>query len=343
MPALQQVQWLHIIADECQRAKNRKAKQTVALKKLKHVEYKTAMSGTPLVNEPAELWSVLNWLYPKVFTSYWRFFKDYVDYKKNVQGYFEVLGPKNLDHLHEMMEDFYVRRRKADVMKDLPDKYYTPMYVDLEPKQRRAYDQMKKDLIAWVGEHQHEPLVAPVVISQLMRLQQFALGYLEWNEDKGGWVMAEPSAKLDALMELIDDNPDETFLVFSQFKSPLTLLKRRLDKKGIKYGSITGDDSAAERQDAIDRLADGRARIVVGTIGAGGVGIDGLQRACSTVVFLDRAWSPASNIQAEDRLHRGGQDNAVQVIDIIARNTVDLGRKQRLEQKWEWIKAVLGD
>jgi SNF2 family DNA or RNA helicase len=74
---------------------------------------------------------------------------------------------------------------------------------------------------------------------------------------------------------------------------------------------------------------------------AGGVGIDLF--AASTVVFMDRAWSPVDNVQAEDRLWREGQENAVQVIDIMARNTVDLGRRQRLEQKWEWLKALLGD
>lgn len=332
--------WGHIIADEAHKMKNRKAQQTRALKQIRDVAFKTALTGTPVVNRPDEMWSILNWLYPKVFTSYWAFFRKYVEYDIDQYGYRKIKGPRNVQELHRRIGKFYIRRLKSDpeVELDLPEKYYTTVSIDLGAKQRRAYDMMKKEMIAWVGEHEQQALVAPVVIAQLIRLQQFALAYAEYN-DEGAIRLAEPSAKLDAVMEIIGDT-NESVVVFSQFKQAVYLLAARLEKAGISHVQLTGDQSKVARDAAVTDFQAGKARVLLGTISAGGVGIT-LTKA-RTVIFLDRSWSPALNLQAEDRLHRYGQKNNVQVIDLIARDTVDLGRHQRLEQKWEWIRKMLG-
>lgn len=341
MPELSKLRWTHIIADEVHRAKNRKAQQTRMLKTF-HTQFKSGLSGTPVVNRPDELWSILNWLYPNTYKSYWKFVNKYVDYVTEFQQghrYTRVIGPKNLDHLHEQIAPYFVRRRKKDVLKDLPDKYYTTVKVDLTPTQRRVYNQMRDTMIAWIGEHQDEVLPAPVVIAQLTRLQQFAVAYAEFGE--GGRIkLSEPSSKLDALEEILDET-DEQVVVFSRFKQLINLLARRLDDRQEAYVALTGDTPQESRAGLVDKFQRGKARVFIGTIGAGGVGIT--LHAASRVVFLDRDWSPALNIQAEDRLHRIGQKNAVQVIDIMARNTVDMGRQQRLNMKWEWIRAILGD
>lgn len=342
IPELIKKPWCHIIADEAHRAKNRKAQQTKALKRVPG-QFRTAVTGTPLINRPDELWSILNWLYPKAFTSYWRFFNRYVDSEIDyAQGgqYRKIKGPKNEAELQEMMSDFCVRRLKKDVLKDLPDKYYTSIWVDLTPSQRRSYDEMKKEMIAWVGANRDQALIAPVVIAQLTRLQQFALASVELEAD-GHAVLSEPSSKVDALMQILEDNPDEQVVVFTQFTGMIKLVEARLKKKGISYGLLTGDVSQQQRAENVRAFQEGKTNVFLGTIAAGGVGIT--LTAASTVIFLDRSWSPALNQQAEDRLHRHGQTNAVQVVDIMARGTVDLGRKQRLELKWEWIRKVLGD
>ena len=124
--------------------KNRKTQQTRALKKLK-VKYRRALTGTPIINRPDDLWSILNWLWPRNYTSYWRFFAQYVDAIKHTQGYctapqceeegayhqrawVEIKGPKNVPRLRKELEPFMLRRLKKDVLKDLPDKYYcTPL------------------------------------------------------------------------------------------------------------------------------------------------------------------------------------------------------------------------
>lgn len=335
----------HIIADEVHRAKNRKAQQSRALKSLKG-RYRTGLSGTPVTNKPHDLWNILDWLQKGSFGAYWTFYKRYVEYELTYpHEYHKVIGPKNVEELHGRMAGFYVRRRKVDVLKDLPDKYYDTIWVELDPKQRRAYDQMKKEMIAWLeNQDDTKPLVAPVVIAQLIRLQQLAAAYADIipstrNDSGTSVVLTEPSSKLDALMQLLEDNPNESIVVFSQFKQLINLAAKRMESASIPYVTITGDVDQDGRRDAIERFQSGEARVFLGTIAAGGEGIT-LTRA-STVVFLDRDWSPGRNTQAEDRLHRIGQKNAVEVIDIVARNTIDLGRMQKIEMKKQWIAYML--
>ena len=93
----------------------------------------------------------------------------------------------------------------------------------------------------------------------------------------------------------------------------------------------------------VQRFCDDNTQVFLGVIDAMHEGIDGLQGSTDTMIFLDRSWSTIKNKQCEDRLHRDGQKEAVQIIDIMARNTLDLGRKTRLETKWQWIRRILGD
>jgi len=359
--------WFHIVADEVQNAKNRKAQQTVALKKLS-TQFKTGLSGTAADNKPEDLWSILNWLYPRTWSSYWRFYNHHIVFVSEVtasgRSFRKVIGLAYEDEIHRAMEPFYIRRLKSDpaIQIQLPEKTYTTLWVDLDTQQRRAYDQMKRHMIAWVGEQdQEEPVAAPVVIAQLMRLQQFASAYAtlesylrkEKRTDRyTGEVtvkmvpaqrvrLCEPSSKLDEVMNLVENNPDESIVVFSQSKQMINLLHKRLEAKKIPTSILTGDVPMGDRDAVVQDFEAGRTRVFAGTIAAGGTGIT-LTRA-STVVFLDRAWNTSANRQAEDRLHRIGQRKAVQVIDIVARNTVDLGRLQRLQLKWSWIARILGD
>jgi SNF2 family DNA or RNA helicase len=350
MPQLNEASWDFVIADECHKLQGRKTQMTRAMKGIRKVGQKYGMSGTPVTGYPNKYWSVLNWLLPHDFRSYWKFYEQFVDYEiVYPQGYHKITGPKNADELVELLRPFTVRHLKRGpccpqhpqgVTPWLPDKYYDKVYVDLTPQQRKAYNQMKDDMLAWIGAHEDEPLAAQVVVVQMMRLQQFAMAYATVDGDQVH--LSEPSSKIDAVMEIIERDPDEQIVVWSQFKQAIYLLEARCKKAGVPILLYTGDNRAT-RDANVASFASGGARVFAGTISAGGVGVDGLQYASSTVVFLDRLWSPALNAQAEDRLWRDGQANAVQVIDIMARNTVDRGRHQNLELKWGWIKALLGD
>lgn len=338
--AYMRVFWDYVISDEAHYLKNRTALRTKSVKRLR-AKYKRALSGTPMVNRPDELWSILNWLYPQRFRAYWKYFEYFVRYVQ-LNGphgsYKKIVGPKNTTELKEILEPFMLRRLKRDVLKELPEKYYTHVRVEMSPQQKRAYEEMRKESLAWVGQHEDEPVPAPMVVARLTRLRQFAAAYA-YRDDEGNMRMSEPSCKLDALMELLDDT-EEPIVVYSQFKQMIKMAEVRLAKAKIPYVSLTGDTPNVERGSLVEAFQSGKARVFLGTTRAGGVGIT-LHKA-STVVFLDRSWSPADNLQAEDRLHRIGQKNAVQVIIIQSDAKVDEDVEKKLDLKWSWIRTILG-
>ncbi len=349
-----------ILVHNCHGLQNRKSKQTKSAKEFKSV-YKTGLSGTPAFDKPDDLWSILNWLYPDHWSSYWRYYNRHIIYT-DYNGYRTIVGVAHANELQQQMSGFYLRRKKEEVLLDLPEKYNTKIEVDLHPKQARAYESMRRDLVAWVGEHEDEPISAPIVIAQLTRLQQFSDAYGEIltvkkrrraqseleRQKSGEWVpyeeqqmfLTEPSTKLDALIQTIESTVEQV-VVFSQFSQVIKLLGKRLESGHISHGLFIGETSTSDRKRIIDEFQSGKLKVFAGTIAAGGTGIT--LTAASTVVFIDRSWSAANNLQAEDRLHRIGQKNAVQVIDIISRGTIDAKRHEEIDLKWSWIKQLLGE
>jgi SNF2 family DNA or RNA helicase len=116
-------------------------------------------------------------------------------------------------------------------------------------------------------------------------------------------------------------------------------LAARLQKAGISVGLLTGDVSQANRDLAVRQFQSGELKVFCSTIKAGGVGIT--LTAASTCIFLDKAWSPSANRQAEDRLHRLGQKDSVFIINLVARDTIDRKRNDRIELKWSWLREIL--
>lgn len=361
------VYWLGVIADEAQKAKNTKSQVFRALQACK-TKYKTAITGTPADDKPQDMRAILYWLYPNFWL--WKdesVFRDtLLVYDWNEDGTYrkyQGIQKQMLPTFHKAIRPFYRRHLKKGhccskhpegVAPQMPDKTYRTIYTDLTPEQRKAYNQMRDEFVAWIGEHEDTPLVANVAVSQLIRLQQFACGSMELigykevkNKDgeivkKPVYRMRDPSSKIDAIEDILDElGEDRPVVVFTQFKQFAYLLANRLRARKIDHALFTGDTSPKDRYDIVQRFQAGRLRVFIGTIAAGGTGLD-LYRA-STVVFADRSWSPSANKQAEDRLWRFGQKNAVEVIDLVARSTIENGRLQKIGNKWEDIRLMVGD
>ena len=159
-------------------------------------------------------------------------------------------------------------------------------------------------------------------------------------DDEGHVMMVEPSNKLDALMDIVEEADGASVVVFSQFRQLIELASSRLTASNIDHYTFTGRTKQEDRRGAIAGFQKGERSVFLATTQSGGQSIT-LTKA-STCVFLDRAWSPAMNEQAEDRLHRIGQPNAVEVIVLQSEGTVDLTVEKRLELKKSWVKSIIG-
>jgi len=365
LPALHRIKFLTVIADEAHRGANRTAQATQALKKIPAV-HKLAMSGTMSGDQPQNLWSVLNWIWPKTYTSYWKFRKHYVvEEASSGRGDYKVItGVKNVDSLKEEMSPWFVRHLKKEqccphhpngVMDYLPEKVNDTIWVELSPTQRRVYKQMKEQMVAWINEHDDTPLVASIAVAQLTRLSQIALATPEirtetrrkrdgTEHDVSVVYLKLPSSKMEALLERLKDNPEKKFVVWSASKKMCYLISKHLEQHGIGSHVLSGDTPQSQRDTMVKRWETDDKQVFIGVIAAAGEGIDGLQNTTDTCFFMDRSWSTKQNYQAEDRLHRPGQlGDHVHIIDIMAKDTIDLGRHTRLLEKWDWIRMILGD
>lgn len=335
MPELAKREYAAVIADEAHRAKNRKAQQTKALWRLR-APIQLALTGTPVMNSPDELWSILRWLRPEQYTGYWPFYYSYVEEYATNYGHV-VVGVKNPDQLRFELADKLVRRTKRDVLPDLPDKTHVTIDVDLAPEQRKLYEAAETELLLDIervlasgdeaaartlaaaveaGDVERVTYLLPNGAARTTRLRQLA----STPALLGG---PEKSAKLDTAEELIRDNRGTPFVVFTWFAETARILARRLEKgkPALRVGTIAGGDDPDPIKDAFQA---GDLDVVVCTIAKGGVGLT-LTRA-SDAIFVERDWTPAINAQAEDRLHRIGQKDAVTIYNIRAKDTIDVSK-----------------
>lgn len=314
-----------VISDECHMVKSSKTQRTKALKAIcKRVPHVLMLSGTPIVNRPAEMFNALNILAPATFPSFTKFAFRYCGARHNGFGW-DFSGATHTDELHKLLiETVMVRRLKSDVLKDLPDKLYSilPMEID----NRKEYDAAANDLAAWLRENgekakaesaaRAEALVKVEVLKQLAAKGKLAQ-VIEWIED---------------FLE-----QDQKLVVFAVHRAVVDALMDRFKDVAVKVdGSVSGDD----RQKAVDRFqTDDSIRLFVGNVKAAGVGIT--LHAASNVAFLEFPWSPGEVQQAEDRCHRIGQKDTVNVYYLIAKDTIDEAICTLIDKKRKVLNQVL--
>lgn len=326
-------EWDLVIADEAHRLANPKTLMNRSIKRVP-AKYKLALSGSIIQNHPEEIFGVLTWLFPAQYARIWPDWNDrYLDYVKS--GYGKVLiGPKpgRIEAMRKELGVFTVYRRKKDEL-DLPPKTEQTLYVDLSPKQRAAYNELRDSYVTTLDSGESVVAIQPVVM--LTRLRQVASGL--------GLVSGEvtDSTKLDLAVDLIRDDGDEAYVVFTWYKASATELASRLASLGEETYVVTGDTKPQDRARYIQDFQAGSRRVFIGTISTLGESVN-LHRAANAI-RLDRSWNPAANEQAEDRLYRIGQDRPVTITDIVARDTVDdLRVLPRLADKDALRRAILG-
>lgn len=349
---LKAIEWDMILCDEAHRLKNPKAQWTRNIKRLK-AKNRHVMTGTGFVNNPAEMWSILNFLHPSEWGSYWSFRNYFCDQYMDARGFRVIKGilPYRVEEFRALRKRLGPRHTMATVHKGIAKPIETTREIDLNTTQRKMYNEIKTVLATL--DQQGATIQSPNVLSQLNRLRQISVATPEvlgrnFDAKQNRMVydiqLVEPSAKLDEVMEILKelDDPEQKVVVFSNFKDPLKLLKVRLDKAGIGYVHMEEKHSESERYRIWhDKFRQPENQVFLSTLALGG---ESINLSCAQyLIFLDRSWSPKDMMQAIGRVYRPGQEHACEVIHINARNTVDSYVKKKLDVKEGWFHEIFGD
>lgn len=322
-----------VFIDEAHFLRNQKTAQSKAIQAIQ-AEHKYALTGTPTVKAGHDIFGILHFLYPKKFPSYWQFLERYFVITEDFWGHKEIGGVKagRKQELQELIGFVSVQRKREEVMKWLPEKQYITHYAQMDSKQSKLYSQMVEDML--IQEEDENPPVVDVanVLSQLMRLRQLCLDPRLLGFNVVG-------AKTKALLEWLDDNR-EPVVIMTMFSSYFDLVQPDIEKLGLKVGRIEGKMSNKEKDQAATDFQHGKLDVLLCNIISAGVGFT-LDKA-KVILFMDKAWNPSDNEQAEDRITPTTEDknHAHEVISFVVPESVDERINEILEHKQSMTEVV---
>lgn len=299
------------ILDEAQFIKNQKAAISKSVKTI-HADHRFALTGTPIENRLSELWSIFDYLMPGfLYTS-----ADFINR-------FESPITKNKDEeatnrLKQMVRPFILRRKKEDVLKELPAKLEEVRYAQFHPEQQTLYDAQVLHMRKTIENSKGYPEDRIKIFAELTRIRQICCDPSLYVENYHG-----SSAKREACLELIESTMDagHRMLVFSQFSSMLSLLEKDLKERDISYLKITGDTPKERRLSMVHDFNEGTIPVFLISLKAGGAGLN--LTGADVVIHYDPWWNLAAQNQATDRAHRIGQTKQVTVLRLIMKGTIE--------------------
>lgn len=321
------VEFNYVILDEAQNIKNQKTKNAQCVKKLK-AKHKLALTGTPIENSLAELWSIFDFLMPNYLFNYHYF-----------QSHYETDIVKNHDEekqnkLKKLVSPFILRRNKKEVLSELPDKIEKNYLIDFNEEENKLY----LANLAQVNEELHqmtkmESTDKIAILAMLTKLRQLCCEPRLLYEN-----VEEPSSKLKACMELIHTlkENNQKVLLFSSFTSMLDLIAEQLYKEGISYYKLTGQTSKEDRRMLVDKFQNDDTTVFLISLKAGGTGLN--LTAAEAVIHYDPWWNQSAQNQATDRAYRIGQEKNVQVFKLVMKNSIE----EKI-QKLQLMKKELAD
>ena len=319
------------ILDEAHYIKNQATLNAKSVKRLK-ADVRFALTGTPLENSIADVWSIFDFILPGYLLTYTKFKSQYETPIAKQQD------TKLLARVHQLVSPFIMRRLKRDVLTELPDKLETIMYCEFSEAQRKLYEatliSMNAELQEQLGENSLNQSRIKI-LAMLTRLRQICCHPSLFLDD-----YTEESAKLNLCLELINDSiaGGHRALLFSQFTSMFDLITPHLDELNIPYFILTGSTPSEKRMELANRFNAGEVPIFLISLKAGGTGLN--LTGADVVIHYDPWWNKSAENQATDRAHRLGQDNVVQVYKLIAKNTIE-EKIELLQQKKQELANTL--
>jgi non-specific serine/threonine protein kinase len=325
---LHKINWHFIILDESQQIKNRDSEISKVVRSLE-ANHKISLSGTPIENSLADLWTQLEFINPSILGSY-----------KSFRDQFQIPIERNNDarareQLFGRVRPFFLRRTKEEVAPDLPLLTEQIFYSEMSSAQRTLYEEIKAAMRNEILNLFDDPKTRMLAIQALTRLRQLANHPVLTDREYEG-----ESGKTDDVLAQWDTirRDGHKVLFFSSFTQHLEVFRRIFDKEGTPYVWLTGETPQAERGAIIERFQkEDTIQAFFCSIKAGGVGLN--LTAASYVFLLDPWWNPASEDQAIARAHRIGQNKPVHAIRFISKDSIEekirqlQGRKKALGQE----------
>jgi superfamily II DNA or RNA helicase len=313
-----------VVLDEAQNIKTPSSETARAARKL-DADMRISLTGTPIENRLSELWSILTYTNPGILGSL-------ADFERRYHG----VTPE----LRAIVRPFVLRRRKEEVLTELPPKIDVERACVFGLRQKRLYDALAVAVRRAVADKETRRKDARTrlsVLTAILRLRQMACDPRLVDPDVPAADSAKRLAFLDLVRELISEG--RRALVFSQFTSLFDLWQSDLDEARVRYERLDG--STTDRDAVIARFREGDAPLFLVSLKAGGAGLN--LTAADTVVLCDPWWNPAAEDQAESRAHRLGQTRAVTVIRLVAKGTIEDKMALLKRDKRELFGAMFGE
>lgn len=317
----------YCIIDEAQNIKNPAAQATLSVKNIKS-RCNIALTGTPIENNLMELWSIFDFVMP-----------GYLFTKERFRERF-ILDESNLSELKSLITPFILRRLKDDVLSELPEKLEKKYLVEMKGKQKQLYSSYVKAIKNQLNENKSSAKSGRDKINlfaYLTKLREICLDPSIVVPDYKG-----ESSKLTVVKEIVKDASEsgKKILLFSQFTSVLQKIEEDFKKEDISYLYLDGGTSAKDRVERVKRFnEDSNIKVFLISLKAGGVGLN--LTSASVVIHFDPWWNPAVEDQATDRAHRFGQENKVEVIKLVAKDTIEEKIVLMQEDKRELIQSLM--
>lgn len=343
-PILDNTKWTTITNDEAHKGGNVRNHRSISARAINDLAgtKKQVLTGTPMKTFGADIWGILHFLRPDVFTSFWKFAESYFEVDKDGFGWtVGKLREEKKGDLFQLLTQYALRRTKKDVLKWLPDKQHVDVWVTLEGKQAKQYEDMEAD--GYV-EIDGTNVSSTSILAEFTRLTQFARTLCAV---KGGNVVPKiEGAKIDALMQKLEEagilsgTSDDQTLIFSESRQVIDGLADHLEALGVSVGRITGAaGNVRQRPQMVKDFQAGKIQVMCLVTTAGGVALT-LDNA-DTVHFLDEPWAPDDQEQAEDRAHRASRMHQVTIYHYRAKNTIDEYRQEVASSKDDQHKYIL--
>lgn len=322
-----------VILDEAQSIKNPIAGITKACKNIK-ADVKFALTGTPIENSLIELWSIFDFIMPGYLSKFDKFNRKY-----KVREFDEDTNML-LSNLSKQIKPFILRRRKKDVIKELPSKIENNIFIDLSDEQKKLYvselNKVKEEIEKAI-EDGGMSKVRFILLPLLTKLRQICIDpKIVYDDYKGG------SNKVDRFMSIVEEvtNNGHKVLVFTSFRSALNVVKEKLEEIGICSYVIDGSVSSKERIERVnDFNQNDDVKVFLIMLKSGGVGLN--LTGADIVIHLDLWWNPQAENQATDRAHRIGQKNTVEVIRLVSKGTIEEKVLELQEKKKELSNRII--